>query len=160
MAHGVVREGKWRGNWRMDWVASTLTLPRNMVYPALLPLIRTPRLPAVDWTDAPADLNGLVRFGERRNLVSARVPSHFKRTTRPDTRPQYRCVNPADVIKQIVRQNSLITLQTQLHVSAQKNHRQAIFYGAVAPSEAGSPQYRGFTITLRYTTIGRASLDE
>jgi len=27
----------------------------------------------------PADLNGLVRFAERRNLVSARVPSHFKR---------------------------------------------------------------------------------
>jgi len=48
-----------------------------MVYPALLPLMRTPRLPAVDWTDAPADLNGLVRFVERRNLVSARVPSHF-----------------------------------------------------------------------------------
>jgi hypothetical protein len=34
--------------------------------------MRTPRL-----TDAPADLNGLVRFAERRNLVSARVPSHF-----------------------------------------------------------------------------------
>ena len=49
-----------------------------MVYPALLPLMRTPRVPAVDWTDAPADLNGLVRFGERRNLVSARVPSHFE----------------------------------------------------------------------------------
>jgi hypothetical protein len=30
--------------------------------------------------DAPADLNGLVRFGERRNLVSARVPSRFKRS--------------------------------------------------------------------------------
>jgi len=28
----------------------------------------------------PADLNGLVRFVERRNLVSARVPSHFKRS--------------------------------------------------------------------------------
>ena len=28
------------------------TLPRNMVYPALLPLMRTPRLPAFDWTDA------------------------------------------------------------------------------------------------------------
>ena len=28
----------------------------------------------------PADLNGLVRFGERRNLVSARVPSRCKRT--------------------------------------------------------------------------------
>jgi len=49
-----------------------------MVYPALLPLMRTPRLPVVDWTDAPADLNGLVRFAERRNLISARVPSHFK----------------------------------------------------------------------------------
>ena len=50
-----------------------------MLYPALLPLMRTPRLPVVDWTDAPADLNGLVRFAERRNLFSARVPSHFKR---------------------------------------------------------------------------------
>ena len=51
-----------------------------MVYPALLPLIRTPRLPAVDCTDNPADLNGLVRFAERQNLASARVPSHFKRS--------------------------------------------------------------------------------
>jgi hypothetical protein len=53
-----------------------------MVYPALLPLLplmRTPRLPVVERTEAPADLNGLVRFAERRNLVSARVPSHFKR---------------------------------------------------------------------------------
>ena len=48
-----------------------------MVYPALLPLMRTPRLPVVDWTDASADLNGLVRFVERQNMVSARVPSHF-----------------------------------------------------------------------------------
>jgi hypothetical protein len=56
------------------------TLPRNMLYPALLQPMRTPRLPVVDWTDAPADLNGLVRFAERRNLVSARVQSHFKRS--------------------------------------------------------------------------------
>ena len=28
----------------------------------------------------PADLNGLIRFAERRNLVSARVPSRFKRS--------------------------------------------------------------------------------
>ena len=56
------------------------SLPRNFVYPALLPLMRTPRLPVVNWTDAPADLNGLVRFAERQNLVSARVPSHFKRS--------------------------------------------------------------------------------
>ena len=80
MAHGDAREGNWRGNWWMEWVTSTLTLPRNVVYPALITLMRTPRLPAVDWTDDPPDLNGLVRFGERRNLVSARVPSRFKRT--------------------------------------------------------------------------------
>jgi len=24
MAHGDAREGKWRGNWRMEWVASTI----------------------------------------------------------------------------------------------------------------------------------------
>jgi hypothetical protein len=53
------------------------TLPRNLGYPALLPLMRTTRLRVVDWTDAHADLNGLVRFAERRNLVSARVSSHF-----------------------------------------------------------------------------------
>ena len=77
MAHGDAREGKWGGNWRMEWVPVLFTLPRNTVYPALLPLMRTPRLPVVDWTDAPADLNGFVRFAERRNKVSALMPSHF-----------------------------------------------------------------------------------
>jgi len=55
-----------------------------MVYPALLPLMRTLWLPVVDGTDAPADLIGLVLFAERRNLVSARVPSHFKRSLPSD----------------------------------------------------------------------------
>jgi len=41
--------------------------------------MRTPRLPVVDWTDTPADINGLFFFAERPNLVSARVPSRFKR---------------------------------------------------------------------------------
>ena len=53
MAHGDAREGKWSGNWRMECVASTLTPPPNVVYPALLKLKRTLRLPAVDLTDAP-----------------------------------------------------------------------------------------------------------
>jgi len=39
--------------------------------------MRTTRLPPVDWTDAPTDLKGLVRFAERRNLVSACAPSHL-----------------------------------------------------------------------------------
>ena len=71
VAHGDAREGKGRGYWRMEWVASTFTPPPNVVYPALLKPMRTPRLPAVVLTDTPTDLNGLVRFGERRNLVSA-----------------------------------------------------------------------------------------
>ena len=79
VAHDDARVGKWRGNWRMECVASTLTPPPNVVYPALLKLMRTTRMPAVDWTDTPTNLNGLVRFGERRNLVSVRVPSHSAR---------------------------------------------------------------------------------
>jgi hypothetical protein len=45
-----------------------------------LSLMRTPRMPVSTELTPPADLNGLVRFGERRNLVPARVPSRFKRT--------------------------------------------------------------------------------
>ena len=56
-----------------------------MVYPALLSLMCTPRLSVVGCTDAPADLNGLVRFAERRNLVSARLPSHLKRSLQVNT---------------------------------------------------------------------------
>ena len=85
MTHGDPLEGKWRGNWRMEWVASTLIRPRNMVYPPLLTLMRTTRLPAVDWTDSPAYLNGLVRLGERRNVVSARVPSGSARALQRNT---------------------------------------------------------------------------
>jgi len=52
-----------------------------MVYPALLPLMRTRRLASSRLNcRPPADLNGLIRFAERRNMVSARVPSHFKRS--------------------------------------------------------------------------------
>ena len=77
VTHGRGSEGE-TGEWSV-WPI-LFTLPRNMVYPALLPLMRTTPLPVVDWTDASADLNGLVRFAERRNLVSVRVPSHFKRS--------------------------------------------------------------------------------
>ena len=51
-----------------------------MAYPALLPVMRTARSPVIDRSDALADLNGLVRFAERRDLVSARVSSHSKRS--------------------------------------------------------------------------------
>jgi hypothetical protein len=69
----------------MEWVASTLhTTSEHGVSPALLQLTRPPRLPVVNPTDhpppPPADLNGLVRFAKRQNLVSAHVLSHFKRS--------------------------------------------------------------------------------
>jgi hypothetical protein len=56
-----------------------------MVYPALLQLMSTPRLPVVNWTDAPADLNGLVRFAKRRNLVSARAITFQTQSTKSFT---------------------------------------------------------------------------
>ena len=102
MAHGDAREGKWRGNWRMEWVASTLTRPRNAVYPALLTLMRTPRRPAVDWTDSPADLNGLVRLGERGIVVSACVPSGSARVLLHTPPPPFTKITRRWVLFEIV----------------------------------------------------------
>jgi hypothetical protein len=34
------------------------------------------------------------------------------------------------------------------------------YYGATAASGPGPPHFRGFTITLRHTTLGRNPLDE
>ena len=79
MAHGDARDGKWRGNWRMELVASTLhTTSEHGVSSITTADAHTSA--ASSWMNwrPPADLNGLVRFAERRNLVSARVPSHFK----------------------------------------------------------------------------------
>ena len=77
MAHGDAREGKRRGNWRMEWVASTLhTTSEHGVSNITTAYAHI--------SAAPADLNGLVRFAERRNMVSARVPSHFQRSILPD----------------------------------------------------------------------------
>jgi hypothetical protein len=79
MAHSDVREGKWRGNWRMEWVASILhTISEHGVSSITTADAHTSAASSrLNWR--PADLNRLVRFAERQNLVSARVPSHFKR---------------------------------------------------------------------------------
>jgi len=57
----------------------------------------TPRLPVVDWTDATADWNGLVRFAERRNLVSACVPSHFKRSLQQHSPMDHSLTHPNEL---------------------------------------------------------------
>jgi hypothetical protein len=89
MAHGDARGEKWRGNKRMEWVTSKrhMTAERRLAraVQTLQTDVCTARLTVVDGSNppfppSPADLNGLVRFVERRNVVSARVPSHFKRS--------------------------------------------------------------------------------
>jgi len=79
MAHGDPREGKERGNWRMEWVASTLhTTSEHGVSSLTTADAHTSAASSrLNWRP-PADLNGLVRFAERRNPVCALVPSHFK----------------------------------------------------------------------------------
>ena len=82
-AHGDAREGKWRRNWRMEWAASTLhTTSEHGVSSINTADAHTSAASSrLNWRP-PTDLNGLVRFAERRNLVSARVPSYFKRSLR------------------------------------------------------------------------------
>ena len=80
-----------------------------MVYPPLLTLMRTPRLPAVDWTDSPADLNGLVRLDERRNVVSARVPSGSARAVSMCQRASNNFIWPT-VTSDFSRQVAQVTL--------------------------------------------------
>ena len=78
MAQGDAGEGKWRGNWRMEWGASTLhTTSEHGVSSITTADAHTSAASRTELAP-PADLNRLVRFAERRNLVSARVPSHFK----------------------------------------------------------------------------------
>jgi len=66
----------------MEWVASTLhTTSEHGVSSITTADAHTSA--ASSRIDAPYELNGLVRFAERRNLVSARVPKHFKRSLTP-----------------------------------------------------------------------------
>ena len=57
----------------MEWVASTLHTTSEHGVSSITTAY-------AHISAAPADLNGLVRFAERRNLVSVRMPSHFKRS--------------------------------------------------------------------------------
>jgi hypothetical protein len=62
----------------MEWVSSTLhTTSEHGVSSITNADAHTS---AASTSDATADLNGLILPAERRNLVSARVPSHFKRS--------------------------------------------------------------------------------
>jgi len=66
MAHGDAREGKWRGNWRMQLVASTLhTTSEHGVSSITTADAHTSAASSrLNWRP-PADLNGLVRFARK-----------------------------------------------------------------------------------------------
>jgi len=78
MAHGDAREGKRRGNRWTQWVASTLhtTSEHGASSITTADAHTSAASSRLNWRPL-ADLNGLVRFAERLNLVFARVPSHF-----------------------------------------------------------------------------------
>jgi len=64
----------------MEWLASTLhTTSKHGVSSITTADEHTSAANSRQLTP-PADLNGPVRFAERRSLVSAHVPSHFKRS--------------------------------------------------------------------------------
>ena len=73
-----IPEGEWRGNWLMEWVASTLhiTSKHGVSSITTADAHSSAASSRLNWRP-PTDLNGLVRFAERRKLVSARVPSYF-----------------------------------------------------------------------------------
>jgi len=77
MTHGDAREGKWTGNLWMEWVASTLhtTSEHGLSSITTADVYTSAASSRLNWRPL-ADLIGLV-LAERRNLVSARVPSHF-----------------------------------------------------------------------------------
>jgi hypothetical protein len=83
MVHGDELEEKWRGNKKMEWVTSKrhMTTKHRLaraVQTLQADVHSSPASSRLNWR--PADLNELVRFVERRNLVSAHVPSHFRRS--------------------------------------------------------------------------------
>ena len=66
MAHRDGRLGKWRGNWRMEWVASTLhTTSEHGVSSITTADVHTSAASSrLNWRPL-ADLNGLVRFARK-----------------------------------------------------------------------------------------------
>ena len=81
MAHGDAREEKWRGNWRMVWVASTLytTSERCVSSITTVDAHSSAASSRLNWR--PRRFKWTRPFRpERRSLVSARVASHFNWT--------------------------------------------------------------------------------
>ena len=80
MAHGDAREGTWRGNWRMEWVASTLHTTSEHGVSSITTADAHTSVASSRLNWRPRRFKWTRPFRpKRRNLVSVRVPSHFKR---------------------------------------------------------------------------------
>ena len=83
VTHGRGSEG---GNWRMEWVASTLhsTSEHGVSGITTADVHTSAASSRLNWRALP---NGLVCFAKRRSLVSARVPPYFNWPLHPTTVP-------------------------------------------------------------------------
>ena len=60
----------------------------------------------------------------------------------------------------IIRLYNICRMQRESCSHVRNSHVKVFFFGYTAPSGPGPCRYRGFTITLRHTTLGRSSLDD
>jgi hypothetical protein len=83
MPHGDAREGKWRGNWLMEWVASILhTTSEHGVSSITTADAHTSAVPVVDWTDAPTGRFKWTRpFRPKDEKCFLRVCHHISNAT-------------------------------------------------------------------------------
>ena len=72
------RDGKWRGNRRMEWVASTLHTTSEHGVSSITTADAHTSAASSQLKWHPCQLKWIRLFRQRRNLVSTRVPSHFK----------------------------------------------------------------------------------
>jgi hypothetical protein len=77
MAHGDARQGNCRGNWRMELVASTLHTTSEHVVSNITTADAHTSAAGCQLNWRPHRFKWTRPFAERRNVVSARVPSHF-----------------------------------------------------------------------------------
>jgi len=82
MVHGDPREGKWRGKWKMEWVASSLhtTSEHGLSSITTADAHTSAASSRLNWC---SHRFKCTHFTKRQNLVSAHVPSHFKCSLRP-----------------------------------------------------------------------------
>jgi hypothetical protein len=99
VTHGLE---KWRGNKNMEWVTSKRHMTAEHRLARAIQTLQSdvhssPASSRLNWHPPPSpltDLNGLVRLAERWKLVSAHMPSHFKRSLRLASNDYINPLNP------------------------------------------------------------------